>query len=237
MNVKKKILDCSFIPVLPWALLNPFYINRKLLAEAIQKVSFRLKGKILDLGCGSKPYKSFFSYEEYVGVDIENPGHPHTNENVDVFFDGKTLPFKDETFDSCFSTEVFEHVFEIDQTLAEIKRVLKTNGLIIVTTPFVWDEHEAPYDFCRYTSFGLKNVFERNGFEILSYSKLGTFYDLILQLNLIHANRIFGSNKILKYPFLLLLCPLLNLMSIFLNIFPSKMKTIYLGQIIVCAKR
>lgn len=235
MGIKNKILTCSFIPELPWALFNPFFINRKLLSDAVRSESSHLSGKILDFGCGSKPYKSLFKFDQYIGVDIENPGHPHCNEQVDVFFDGKSLPFEDASFDACFSTEVFEHVFEIDQTMREIRRVLRPGGKVFVTTPFVWDEHEAPYDYCRYTSFGLRNVFERNGFEVLVQKKLGTFSQVILQLKLIYGNRKLVSNRILKYPFLLVLCPLYNLFSLLTC--GKGHETIYLGNVIVAKKK
>ena len=239
MKIKKKIQSNVFFPTLPWGLLNPFFINRKLLAESVKENAHLLSGKILDFGCGSKPYRSLFRFSEYIGVDIENPGHSHANEDIDVFFDGKTLPFADSAFDSCFSSEVVEHIFDIDKTLGEIKRVLKPNGRILITTPFVWDEHEVPHDYCRYTSFGLKNIFERNGFKIIEQKKSGTFPELIIQLTLIHFNRNFGTDKFLKYPFFLIVCPVLNLASLIFSLISSRPqdKTIFLCQILVAEKK
>ena len=236
MNIKKKILSNNFLPSLPWGLLNPFFINRRLLADAIKTHANQINGKILDYGCGSKPYQTLFKFNEYIGVDIENPGHSHANENVDVFFDGKTLPFADNTFDSCFSSEVLEHVFDIDASLKEISRILKPNGKILITTPFVWDEHEAPHDYCRYTSFGLKDVLERNGFKIIVQKKNGSFLQLILQLTLIHFNRKLATNIFLKYPFFLIICPLLNLISLFSLMGHASDKTIYLGHSLIAKK-
>ena len=45
-----------------------------------------LNGVLLDFGCGSKPYSSLFKVDEYNGVDFENEGHPHDNEQIDIFF-------------------------------------------------------------------------------------------------------------------------------------------------------
>ena len=98
----------------------------------------------MDFGCGTKPYRTFFQVEEYVGVDFENPGHPHDNEQIDIFYDGKNIPLPDGYFDSVLSSEVFEHVFNIDEVLAEINRVMKSDGKLLITCPFAWNEHEVP---------------------------------------------------------------------------------------------
>jgi ubiquinone/menaquinone biosynthesis C-methylase UbiE len=79
----------------------------------------------MDFGCGKKPYKEIFGFDEYIGVDIEVSGHDNTQHDIDVFWDGKSLPFADNTFDSILASEVFEHVFELDAVLDELRRVLK----------------------------------------------------------------------------------------------------------------
>ena len=62
-----------------------------------------MQGKVLDFGCGKKPYQSLFTNaEEYIGVDYEGEGHSHQNETIDVFYDGKKIPFENNTFDNIF---------------------------------------------------------------------------------------------------------------------------------------
>ena len=97
----------------------PAYLTRNRLLKAIAAYAKELKGVMMDFGCGSKPYKSLFTVEKYIGIDYENPGHPHINEQIDVFYDGKKIPFDDAYFDSVFSSEVFEHVFNLDEILKE----------------------------------------------------------------------------------------------------------------------
>ena len=109
------------------------YILRKKLLLAINKYSGFMQGKMMDFGCGSKPYKSLFNVNEYVGVDYQGQGHSHENEQIDVFYDGVSLPFPDNYFDSVFSTEVFEHVFNLEEMILEIKRVMKPGAKILVT--------------------------------------------------------------------------------------------------------
>jgi len=170
--------------VTPASLLsNPFYILRRGLFRAIGQLAPRVQGEILDFGCGSKPYESLFvNSSRYIGVDIQVSGHDHRDSKVDVFYDGRTLPFRDAQFDAVVSFEVLEHVFNIDVTLCELRRVLRTDGRLLLSIPFAWDEHEAPYDFARYTSYGIDDILRRNGFDIVEKRKTTTYVLAIGQL-------------------------------------------------------
>lgn len=170
-------------------LRSPYYFIRKSLLEKIKQYCKELDGNLLDFGCGSKPYKSFFNHcSSYVGVDFENVGHSHKNEQIDFFYDGKTLPFDNDSFDSVIASEVFEHVFNLDEILKELNRVLKMNGKMLVTCPFVWNEHEVPHDYARYTQFALKHLFEKNGFEVLTIDKSGDFYTTLHQMKMVYVS-------------------------------------------------
>jgi SAM-dependent methyltransferase len=152
-------------------LVNPFYFARKGLVEAIAGLAPRIGGKVLDVGCGSKPYRELFSATEYIGLDVEQSGHDHRHEDVDVFYDGKAFPFADGAFDSVVCFQVFEHVFNPSQFLDEMARVLRPDGMLLLTVPFVWDEHEQPYDFARYSSFGLRHLLSEHGLEVVHATK------------------------------------------------------------------
>jgi len=91
----------------------------------------------------------------YIGVDLEATGHDHSNSKIDVLYDGKVLPFKDGQFDAVVSFEVLEHVFNLSEVMREINRVTTDSGYLLISVPFAWLEHEIPYDFARYTSFGI----------------------------------------------------------------------------------
>ena len=83
----------------------------------------------MDFGCGSKPYESLFvNAKKYIGIDVEVSGHNHKDSKVDVFYDGKTLPFADKSFDAVVCFEVLEHIFNPDEAITEIRRVLKGDG-------------------------------------------------------------------------------------------------------------
>lgn len=161
----------------------PFFFVRKNLYKNIRELAPELKGSILDFGCGAKPYQDLFvNSTKYVGLDIEVSGHDHTSESIDVYYDGKTIPFGDESFDNIFSSEVYEHVPNLDGIMDELHRVLKQGGYMLATAPFVWNEHEIPYDFTRYTSFGIRALLEKHGFEIVDYRKSTSCLEMVYQM-------------------------------------------------------
>jgi len=171
-------------------LTSPFYFIRKGLFNAATIFGQHVKGgRLLDFGCGSKPYRTLFEVDEYIGLDYENEGHPHSEEQIDIFYDGGKLPFKDAEFDYILCTEVFEHLFDLDDKLVEFNRVLKSTGLLFVTCPFVWNEHEVPYDFARYTTFALNHKFKNKGFEVILFKKGGTFFETYTQLFFLYFSK------------------------------------------------
>jgi SAM-dependent methyltransferase len=182
-NLKTMLRRATFITSPMSVVVNPAYIIRNGIYQAILSMAPGIKGDVLDFGCGSKPYESLFvNAGSYVGVDVEVSGHNHQRSQVDVYYDGKTLPFPDNHFDAVVAFEVFEHVFSIDEVLGEIRRVLKPGGQILLTIPFAWDEHELPYDFARYTSFGIRHVLERNHFEVRDVRKTTTYFLAVSQM-------------------------------------------------------
>lgn len=219
----------------------PGYFVRHRLVEGICKYADKMNGTMLDFGCGSKPYKSLFNVEKYVGLDYEGAGHSHVGEQIEYFYDGKKIPFEDNIFDSVFTTEVFEHVFNLTEILPEINRVMKKDALILITCPFAIAEHETPVDFARYSSFGLKHLMETNGFEIIAQEKLGNSIEVITQFWLsyldIHITTHLKRIPLLGTLFEIINSTVLNLFAIgFGKIFP-KGKELYLNNLILCKKR
>lgn len=193
---KKRLNREKFAPTWIGFIANPSYLIRKPLHDAIQARAVEITGRVLDFGCGSKPYRELFAHvDDYVGMDIAVSGHDHQNSHVDVYYDGKTFPFEDGSFDAVISFEVFEHVFNLPEMLAEIKRVLKPGGKLLISAPFGWDEHEVPYDFGRYTSFGMKHVLETNGFEVASIHKTGNYVRAVAQLWIAYLHQRIGPRS------------------------------------------
>jgi 2-polyprenyl-3-methyl-5-hydroxy-6-metoxy-1,4-benzoquinol methylase len=92
---------------------------------------------------------------------------------IDVFATVDDLPFEDNEFDTILCTNVLEHVAENVKGFEELSRCLKKGGYIIVSTPYLMPTHEAPYDFYRYTIYGLKHQMERNNLQVVEMIPLG----------------------------------------------------------------
>jgi len=223
---------------------NAFYFIRNALYKKIKFHAPELSGRMMDFGCGSKPYKSLFTnVSEYVGVDYASEGHSHVNESIDVMYDGKTIPFVNEYFDSVFSSEVFEHIFNLEEILPEIKRVMKNGGKILITCPFVWNEHEVPVDYARYTQFALKHLLEKNGFKILILEKSGDFMMAINQMRMVYFNEhlipsvpLLGKNKFFRTNIPPIINPVLNTWFSFKNKVLPKKNDLYLNTIVLAQK-
>jgi SAM-dependent methyltransferase len=224
----------------PW-LNKSYYLTRHKLIINIAKYAKYLDGNLLDFGCGSKPYRKYFQTKEYVGLDFEGEGHSHINEQIDIFYDGKTIPFENNTFDSVFSSEVFEHVFNLPEILLEINRVMKKNGKLLITCPFIIAEHEAPNDFARYTSYGIAHLLTNHGFEIIEYKKLGTSIESVMQVLISYLDSYVVSKLNIIKPLKFLLAPIIislaNIMAIFLNLILPKRQDAFLNHIILCKKK
>ncbi len=178
-------------------LLHPRYLSNRAIRKALQLLAPRVTGALLDTGCGYKPYQSIFSpyVTKYVGVDV--PSTIHGMEASDVAGTALQLPLKAETFDTVLATEVMEHVPEPSLMLAEIYRVLRPNGALILSVPFHEPLHELPYDFYRYTYISLRYLFEKNGFRIETYYRRGGIVLVLCHLLCSYLYRRFG---VVGYP-------------------------------------
>jgi len=152
------------------------------------------KGILVDLGCGSAPYKEFFLQyvQKYVGVDWGNTLH---NSKADVVSNlNEKIDLPDAYADTIVSFSVLEHLCEPQLFLNESYRVLKNEGRIILGVPWMWQVHEAPHDYFRYTPYGLKYLFEKAGYvDILVQPTSGFFTMWFLKMNYFSLRFIKGS--------------------------------------------
>lgn len=151
-------------------LVNPFYLARRGLRAGLSEFFPHLQGRVLDVGCGSQPYRALIPAAHYTGMELDTPC---TRESfaADVYYDGLNFPLPAADYDGVLCSQVFEHVFNPPHFLAEVNRVLKPGGWLVLAVPFAWDEHEQPHDFARYSSFGLRSVLESAGFEVVAQRK------------------------------------------------------------------
>jgi len=235
--LKSIYLKQMFFPSLLGLMINPFYFARAGLAESIAGFSRLLKGRLIDIGCGSMPYKKLFMVDDYVGLDIDS--EVTRNRRVaDQLYDGKVFPFPSNSFDSALCNQVLEHVFNPDEFLSEIYRVLKPNGKLLLTVPFVWDEHEQPYDYARYSSFGLKSLLEKNSFHVLDHKKIGGDATIIFQIiNAYIFKVIHNWPRLFRFLLTLSLMASFNILGLILGWLLPKNEDLFLDQIILVEKR
>jgi SAM-dependent methyltransferase len=99
----------------------------------------------------------------------------------DYYYDGRTLPFSEGSFDGVLCTQVLEHVSHPQELLLEISRVLRPGGILILSAPFLWQEHEEPYDFFRFSSFGMRRLLSCCGLDEISMMKTTGSIETIAQ--------------------------------------------------------
>jgi SAM-dependent methyltransferase len=137
----------------------------------LERVAPLTRGRLLDVGCGSKPYQRIFAghVDEYVGLERRDSFEltsAAAGAVPDVYYDGGRMPFADESFDTVLCIQVLEHTPEPQALLEEIARVMRRGALLVLSAPFVFRLHEEPHDYFRYTPFGLDAMCRRAGLRI-----------------------------------------------------------------------
>jgi SAM-dependent methyltransferase len=155
------------------------------LKSSLQATAPRAHGKLLDVGCGDRRFEPLFApyVESYTGIEHEIVfASTHASKRVqkpDFLYDGKVLPFDAGSFDTVINTEVLEHTPEPAGLIAEMARVLRPTGVLILTTPFAFRLHEEPYDYFRFTPHGLAFLLERAGLQIVETRAFGGVFGVV----------------------------------------------------------
>ena len=205
-------------------------LNGKSLSRVLQNREFKkisINGKTIDLGAknGKASYYRFFNlkYSEIDYVDI-NP----TESNVLELDLEKKLPISDKSYDSVLAINLFEHIFNVQNLMEEIYRILDDEGKLIGSTPFMKEYHSDPLDFYRYTQDFYKKVFEKIGFVNIELILVGQGLFHVIAENVGKLLKI----KILRYLFWELCIGIDKL----LNKFYKNNKNYYCSIIFVCNK-
>ncbi len=165
-----------------------YYLIQLSLIEAVKDLKSKIKGNVLDLGCGVMPYRSFLEetgkIDNYIGMDLENSDY-HNKVKPDMFWNGFHIPLENNSQDWIIATEFLEHYFDTEHILQEMKRVLKPGGSIFYSVPFIYSLHEVPHDHHRFTPFSFKKHFEKVGFTDYQINPRGGFnFSLIIMMSL-----------------------------------------------------
>lgn len=178
---------------------DEFFINLKMKTENMDNYFIRqsikkfideninsFRGNLIDLGCGQMPYKDYIltnnkNINSYIGIDIINPIY-QKQKLPDLYWDGKTIPLEDNSIDTLLALELFEHLPELHSVLKEVNRVLKPDGNLYFTVPFLWPLHDAPNDEFRYTPFSLKRILRNCYFDDIIIKATGGWNASLAQM-------------------------------------------------------
>lgn len=198
--------------------------------KLISEVCKDLQGAhILDIGCGDRSYEKYIGLKNhYVGIDVEFSGRSDESKIPDYFYDGENIPLKDDSVDVILFLEVLEHVTNPDRLLPEIRRVLKPKGLIIFSVPFLWPLHEEPFDYRRFSAYGVERLFTSLDFEIITQKRLYEGWSGISKL----FNSLAGQNRKFYFP---LKC-IAVAAEFFSHLKTKELKNFYLTNLVLAKK-
>jgi len=183
---------------------SPIKIARENIKRAMCEVAPKYaRGKLIDMGCGTKPYESIFKkhVDSYFGVDYPDTASVNYGEKTkaDHCADCTETGLDPDSFDTLLSTQAMEHVFDTKKFIAECYRLLKTGGKGIFTIPFLWQCHAEPYDYHRFTKYAIDSLFKEGGFKVLELKTLEGAYAALMQATIVSLYTIKkGDNFFLK---------------------------------------
>jgi SAM-dependent methyltransferase len=137
--------------------------------------------RVLDAGAGDAPYAGLFAHCDYQTSDWENSPHEGAR-TADVIGSLEALPVEEASFDAVMTTQVLEHVRDPLAVLRELHRIVRPGGSLWLTAPLVWELHEEPFDYFRYTSHGLESLIADAGFAQIEVRPLGGYFTTVGQL-------------------------------------------------------
>lgn len=177
--------------------LSPIFIGRH---GILQSIRFLLKKynkelqnkKLLDIGCGSKPYERFFKKLDitYEGIDFKKYSKNISFElnKPDFYFhkdykkNFKIPQFKNESYDIIAAFQILQLHEKPELFFSEAGRILKKGGYLIISSPFIWELCEEPNDFQRLTHYKIQKLCGENSMVILETIRRGGILSTVIQL-------------------------------------------------------
>jgi SAM-dependent methyltransferase len=128
--------------------------------------------RVVDIGCGQSQFRDLLAPHAACGIDF----YPYAGAKIVADLNMR-LPLKDDSCDAAVLSNVLEHIYEPRSLLAETRRILKPDGIMLVVVPFMIKIHQSPYDFFRYTNFALDRLCRDAGFAEVAVEPLGNLFD------------------------------------------------------------
>jgi len=145
--------------------LHPQWLSDRFHMRSRRELARIRNALVLDVGSGNSRHDSLSSLENTL-VRLD---YPETNKRYsalpDVYADGRALPVRGHAADVVLLLEVLEHLPDPASALQEAHRVLKPQGKLYISVPFLYPIHDAPHDYRRYTSYGMLHILRQHGFR------------------------------------------------------------------------
>ncbi|MFH1571589.1 MAG: class I SAM-dependent methyltransferase [Gemmatimonadota bacterium] len=160
------------------SLLSPSWLVHHLHGRAVAAaLAAQAGGRLLDVGCGGDPFRDLLAAHSTRALGLEPDRSRYAGRaRPAVWGSGLDLPFGSAAFDTVVSFQVLEHVPEPARMMAEMARVLRPGGRLIVSAPHMWGVHEEPHDYFRFTGFGLAHLARAAGLEVREVRALAGYW-------------------------------------------------------------
>jgi SAM-dependent methyltransferase len=244
MNIKSARKLASFLKNSPFHPQWPIFQLEKKSYKYISEALIISNQKVLDIGCGHRGIEKMLPRGcSYFGLDLYETATGWYASEPDIYANAENLPLKNDTFEHVLALEVFEHIGNPDKVIIEIERVLKKNGTLIMSVPFLYPLHDEPYDFRRWTRHGLKKLIENNrNLTVLEIHENGSsIASAVIIFNLALTERYLALLKIssifwLLAPALMITLFITNILSILDKFTSSDYSIAPLGYLLVAEK-
>ncbi len=160
----------------PFAFYSKNWLVWRIGRRHVASVAHFITGTVLDIGCGEQPLRPIVADRATRIWGIDHPKTLHSDSWINVFGTALSLPFREDSIDSAVCFQVLEHVPEPLVLLREARRVIRPGGYLILTAPHIWNVHEAPNDFFRYTRYGLQHLFTQARFEVVEIRPMAGYF-------------------------------------------------------------
>jgi len=179
---KRSYIYGFFLKKLEGTILHPQWLSDRYHYQSRRLLEHIEMGCVVDIGSGDSDHSKFLMEStklwrfDYPDTNYRYGNPPH------VFADASSMPMRDGSVDSVLLLEVLEHVEQFDNVLTEIRRILKRNGALYLSAPFIYPAHDEPYDYHRFTRHGLEKDLARHGFKIEVIKQHGNSIVVALQM-------------------------------------------------------
>jgi SAM-dependent methyltransferase len=158
-------------------------VQRQLVRDIRRALKGNGSGTVLDVGCGGRPYEPWLAPgSAYVGFDTR----ASPSSVVDAWALAAALPVRTAAVDTVLCTQVLEHLPDPAAAIQEMARVLRPGGTLILTAPQAWFLHEEPFDFFRFTRYGLEALCRRGGLDVVQTNSQGGFWAMAAVFGVVH---------------------------------------------------